>query len=250
MELLVSVATAPEAAAALAGGAHIIDAKDPSRGALGAVSARVLRDICARIDGARPVSAALGDAADEVRLRRDAHAAGSAGVAFVKVGFAGVCDRRRAAALLSAAVSGAACEVVAVAYADAAAAGAVAPDAVVDIASAAGASGVLLDTADKSGPGLRELLAAAAIAAWVAQAHRQGLRVALAGQLGAADLAFARDAGADIVGVRGAVCRRGRLGPVDSAKVRVLADLIGGNRHDLDPVRERPLEIGIDEIAG
>ena len=61
MRLLVSVRNAEEARAALAGGAEIIDAKEPSRGALGAVDdRRAARDRRA-VDGMRPVSAALGD---------------------------------------------------------------------------------------------------------------------------------------------------------------------------------------------
>ena len=45
MRLLVSVADAAEARAALAGGADIIDAKEPRHGALGAVAPDVLRAI-------------------------------------------------------------------------------------------------------------------------------------------------------------------------------------------------------------
>ncbi|MBM3821162.1 MAG: hypothetical protein FJW14_19395, partial [Acidimicrobiia bacterium] len=61
MRLLVSVADAIDAAAALDGGADIIDAKDPRAGALGAVPLTVFREIHARVGGMRPVSAALGD---------------------------------------------------------------------------------------------------------------------------------------------------------------------------------------------
>ena len=61
MQLLVSVRTAAEARIALAGGADIVDAKEPSRGSLGAVSPSVLRQICQRIPSERPVSVALGD---------------------------------------------------------------------------------------------------------------------------------------------------------------------------------------------
>ena len=52
MQLLVSVTDAIEAAAALDGGADIIDAKDPASGALGAVTVDVFRDIHARWRGA------------------------------------------------------------------------------------------------------------------------------------------------------------------------------------------------------
>ena len=72
MQLLVSVASAAEAGTALTGGADIIDAKNPLGGALGAVSVEVLRDIHAAVAGARPVTAALGDATDEARVERDA----------------------------------------------------------------------------------------------------------------------------------------------------------------------------------
>jgi uncharacterized protein (UPF0264 family) len=84
---------------------------------------------------------------------------------------------------------------------------------------------VLLDTANKSGPSLRGLVAPDTLAAWVAKAHEAGLLVALAGQLTADDLAFVRDAGADIAGVRGAACDGGRTGRVASDRVRLLRAL-------------------------
>jgi uncharacterized protein (UPF0264 family) len=62
MRLLVSVTDAADARAAIAGGADVIDAKDPARGALGAVSPAGLRAIAAAIGGVRPMSVALGDA--------------------------------------------------------------------------------------------------------------------------------------------------------------------------------------------
>jgi uncharacterized protein (UPF0264 family) len=234
MQLLVSVATAADAKEALAGGAHVIDAKDPARGALGAVSSRVLHAIRTAVAGVRPLSAAMGDGANEEAVEQDARACAAAGVAFVKTGFAGITSTRRVAELIRAARRGAeaesngACGVVAVVYADRARTASLTPDALIDVSARAGASGVLLDTADKAGPGLRALMPASAIAAWVASAHSVGLRVALAGQVTAEDLSFLRDTGADIVGVRGAACEGGRTGRIASAKVRVLVDLIGG----------------------
>jgi hypothetical protein len=49
--------------------------------------------------------------------------------------------------------------------------------------------------------------------------------VVLAGKLTADDLPFARDAGADIAGVRGAACDGGRTGRVAARKVRLLQSL-------------------------
>ena len=256
MRLLVSVASAAEAAAALAGGADVIDAKDPHAGALGPVSLNVLRDIHAAVAGAQPVSAALGDAADEAAIERHARAFTAAGALFVKVGFAGITRVERIAALTAAAVRGARVTsvvsppnrdqvapasgyadrgqpragvlvhasisairdtgVIVVAYVDTAASPA--PLDLVEIAARSGAVGVLLDTAHKSGPGLCDLVAPALLATWVAAAHDAGLAVALAGRLTADDLPFVRDAGADIAGVRGAACEGGRTGRVTADK--------------------------------
>ena len=225
MQLLVSVASVVEASAALAGGADIIDAKDPLAGALGAVSAEVFRDICAVVGRSCPVSAALGDAADEAAIEHAAHAFAVLGAAFMKVGFAGIVSAARVGALIAAAVGGARdgkSRVVAVMYADAQSGAGLASYALVEVAARTGAKGVLLDTADKHGPGLRDLVAPHALAAWVAVAHDAGMLVALAGKLTADDLSFVRDAGADIAGVRGAACDGGRTGRIVADKVRRL----------------------------
>src|SRR5262245_60324539 len=116
MQLLVSARNAADAAAALAGGADIVDAKEPSEGALGAVTIEVLRDMLSTVDAARPVSAALGDAEDAEALERYVRARAVEGVAFVKIGFAGITDAARVTDLIGAAVGAArayACAVVA-----------------------------------------------------------------------------------------------------------------------------------------
>jgi (5-formylfuran-3-yl)methyl phosphate synthase len=226
MLLLVSVASAADASAAVAGGADLIDAKDSLAGALGAVSAEVLRRIHAAVAGERPVTAALGDAADEAAIECAARACTAAGAALVKLGFAGITSAARVAALTAAAVRGAGARgVVAVAYADAHRAGSIAPAALLELAARVGAKGVLLDTADKHGPGLRDLVAERALAKWVTEAHEAGLFVALAGKLTAGDLTFVRELGAEIAGVRGAACDGGRSGYVTAERVRLLRAL-------------------------
>jgi (5-formylfuran-3-yl)methyl phosphate synthase len=224
MRLLVSVKSAEEAEAALAGGADFIDAKDPAAGALGAVSLDVLRGIHSTVAGLKPVSAALGDAVDEPAIERDARAYALAGASLVKIGFAGISNRSSVTALLDAAKRGATSNagVIAVAYADADRAASADLWQIVDAAASAGATGVLLDTADKHGPGLRALMTGATLASWVAAAHDAGLLVALAGKLSADDLEFVGDAGADIAGVRGAACEGERTGRVVADRVRSL----------------------------
>ena len=219
MRLLVSVRSADEASAALAGGADVIDAKEPASGALGAVPLRTLREIHTAVGDRRAVSAAIGDAGDEAAIEAQALAYAAAGAAFVKVGFRGVSSAARVQSLLAAALRGSR-DVIAAAYADDA--NGLAPEALADAAARAGARGVLLDTADKDGPGLPALLDASALRTWVSRAHAAGLLVAVAGRLTAADLALVRDCGADIAGVRGAACTGGRTGTVSAERVRKL----------------------------
>jgi uncharacterized protein (UPF0264 family) len=81
----------------------------------------------------------------------------------------------------------------------------------------------LLDTAIKSGPGLRHLIAPGILERWVAAAHGAGLIVAMAGKLTLDDLPVIRDTGADIAGVRGAACEAERSSRVVEARVRALS---------------------------
>ena len=229
MQLLVSVMNADEARSAMAGGADLVDAKDPRAGALGAVAPAEFRAIHAAAAASRLVTAAIGDASDESAIEQTAFAYAEAGAALVKVGFAGIASRARIAQLAAAAHRGALaggkgrCATVLVAYVDQASR--LAPAALAEIAARSGARGVLLDTSDKNAPGLRFLVEQRPLAACVAYAHDCGLVVALAGKLGPADVPFVRDAGADIAGVRGAACDGGRTGRVSAARVLALRAL-------------------------
>ncbi len=240
MRLLVSVRSAEEARSALAGGAEIIDAKEPALGALGPVRNEVLREIIAAVNGVRPVSAALGDAGDADALADGARAAAEAGAMFVKVGFADVREsgavRERLARVMDGALLPTApCAVVAVAYADWDEVGGAAPSTVLAAAAAEGAMGVLVDTVRKDGAGLFRCLGRAALGSLVREARARSLLVALAGRISVDDLAFAYEAGAEIVGVRGAACEDGREGRVRESRVRQLVtarDLLRVHRGD------------------
>src|SRR5438093_1552384 len=65
--------------------------------------------------------------------------------------------------------------VVAAAYADAARVKAVAFEDLLEAAALGGAEGVLVDTADKRGPGLRQLVTASTLSRWIADAHDAGM---------------------------------------------------------------------------
>ena len=231
MRLLVSVRSAEEARAALAGGAEIIDAKEPRRGALGAVEIGVLREIVRAVHGERPVSAAIGDAGDAELLAERARAAAEAGATFVKVGFADTRDPDVVRARLSRVMEGAL--LPSAPCADWHDVGAAAPSTVVAAAGARGAMGVLLDTVRKDGAGLFRCLGRASLECLVQDARSRSLLVALAGRITVEDMAFAYEAGAEIVGVRGAACDGGRDGCVRENRVRELVaarDVLPGRR--------------------
>jgi uncharacterized protein (UPF0264 family) len=231
MRLLVSVRSAAEVAPAVAGGAEIIDAKEPSLGSLGAVSAATLRAIVLALPSALPLSVALGDPADAASVTEAfaplAGVAPHARETYVKLGLASVRDVTGAEAVIAAALEAASRAparpaVIVVAYADHAAAGAPPRDVVSRLAAAAGAHGVLLDTWMKDGRDLFHHVGPSELRRWVVDAKREGLLVALAGSLSAEGLQHVAELPADVVGVRGAACAGGREGAVSEERVRRL----------------------------
>jgi hypothetical protein len=230
VRLLISVRNAIEATRAVAGGADIVDAKEPAGGSLGAVAPPLLAAIRDAVPARLDMSAALGDIATaEEQIR--ALAAVTVPLSFVKLGFRGVADPRRIAALLSHAVDRAArvpgCPgVIAVAYADHRPAESLAPDAFPDLVADAGAEGLLLDTCFKDGPRLFDLIDAAALTGIGRALAAHELLFALGGSLGTAEIRVAGETGAGIFGVRGAACRGGRTGEIDQDLVVELAQAI------------------------
>ena len=243
--LLASAASLDDVEAALAGGAAIVDLKDPEAGPLGACDVAILAGAAAirrRVDPRRPLSAAIGAARDPAAVDRAA-AAARLGYDFVKAGLDGEEDPEQAARLLAAIVaairsagSGAAgsaaaggrpaTRLIAATYADAGAVGALAPDLLADVAQRAGGSGCLLDTARKDGRTLFDHRGAEAVARFVVQARGRGLLVALAGSFGEEEAARALALGPDIIGLRGALCAGGRSGRLDPERVRRFAALV------------------------
>jgi (5-formylfuran-3-yl)methyl phosphate synthase len=228
LQLLVSVRSADEVGPALAGGADIIDAKEPDRGSLGAVDRAVLSRILQRVPDDRGVSIALGDVTRPEEVRAAVHGLNlpqRTSPTYLKLGFAGVQSPDQIELLIEHAVSVtsemvASPRIVAVAYADSERAGMVPPALIPSLAEAAGAAAVLLDTQGKDGRGLLEWLPAGALVDWVAHARQAGLLAALAGSLRPHDLGLVWRAQPDVVGIRGAACTGGRQGQVSEDRVR------------------------------
>ncbi len=233
MKLLISVTTQDEVAAALQGGADIIDVKNPAEGALGASFPWVLRRVRAATPEGVPVSAALGDVPDlPGTVALAALGAATCGLQYVKVGLMG--PRRAAEALhLLRSVCQAVGEfspgtaVIAAAYADAHRVEAYPPLELPLVAAEAGAHGCLLDTAVKAGDNLFAHLDDGQLAGFVQECRRFHLISALAGSLTALDIPRIRAIGPDIVGFRTAACRGDRVhGRILAGKVRQLRSLL------------------------
>jgi uncharacterized protein (UPF0264 family) len=228
LELLVSVRSADEVAPAIAGGAQIIDAKEPSRGSLGPVDPQTLSRIFPCVPENYPVSVALGDFQRAEDLEAALHrleVPGRESAMYLKLGFAGLTSLEQIRLLLEIAVSAtramaAPWQVVAVAYADSERAGTVLPMMIPELAKAAGAAAVLVDTCEKDGRGLLSWLAPETLALWVAEARDRGLLTALAGSLCEDELAQVCQTGPHVIGTRGAVCVGGREGTVVRERVQ------------------------------
>jgi (5-formylfuran-3-yl)methyl phosphate synthase len=229
--LLVSVVSAKEAERALAGGADIIDVKDPREGALGAPSPRVLSEVVRAVGAAAPVSVALGDLPSLPHTAALAtRGAAACGARFVKVGLRGVHELDAAVTLMNAVAeaAGARTAVIAAAYADAEALDppALAPAWLPAVVEQTGIAGGLVDTFVKDGRGLYGWLSESELADLIARTQAARASFAVAGQLRLGEL---RRAAADVVGVRSAVCRGGdRAAELDSGLVAAaVAELRG-----------------------
>ena len=229
MRLLVSVRSAAEVLPALAGGADIIDAKEPSRGSLGPVTRTTLGEIAAAVPRHLPLSVALGDLAEGADITAAVaevlRAVGERGELYLKLGLAGT-SAGKAESLAAAAVDAArrawGARVILVAYADHAAAHSPTPEDVLRATDGARAHGILLDTFRKDGRDLFLHIEESALGAWVGRAALAGRLVALAGSLDRRGVRRAAFMGADVVGVRTAACAGGREGVVTEANVREL----------------------------
>jgi (5-formylfuran-3-yl)methyl phosphate synthase len=228
--LLVSVRSVAEAEAALAGGAALIDVKEPAHGSLGRADDRVIAEVAGFVAGRLPVSAALGEflAAGTTSLP-----AVLSSMSYVKWGLSGcgtlgtgwTAPLQIAVQQLRQRFPG--CGFVAVAYADWERAAALCPDDVCDLACSLGASVLLLDTWGKDRTTLLDWLPPDAIVRLSARVRREKIQLALAGGLGLAQVRALLPLEPDWFAVRGAVCRgRQRGGVVERDRVRLLVDLL------------------------
>lgn len=213
MKVLISPIDHDEAKIAWECGTDIIDIKNINEGSLGASFPWVIRSVIDAIGDPNVVfSATLGDLPHKPGTAAlAALGAVSCGVTYVKAGLHGSRTLPEGVELMDAVRR--TCKeydenvtVVAAGYADYRRFDGIDPSVLVQVAAQASCDLVMLDTLIKDGKHLFDAMSEAELEEFVSAAHAAGLKVALAGSVRAEHLPVLARLGADVVGVRGAVC--------------------------------------------
>jgi uncharacterized protein (UPF0264 family) len=225
----VSVRSATEALAALAGGADVIDVKEPSRGPLGAADPHTIAETVRVVAGRVPVTVAMGELLDlSQQGAKQAFAGLPAGVSYCKFGLSGCSDLRDWQTLWAGVAIGV-CRAatnkyipVAVVYADWQSARAPQPADVLRAAAKSGCGALLVDTWNKSSGDLFEHWRANdanELSDFIRQVREHHMAIVLAGSLHGPAITAAAQLAPDLVAVRGAACDHGRGGAVNAHRV-------------------------------
>jgi len=219
--MLASVNGPEEAEIALAAGADIIDLKDPTRGALGAVATDVIRATVKSVRKRRVVSAVAGD----LPMHPDLVVAttgdiAATGVDYVKLGI--FPDGDAAACVRSLAAIASRTKLIAVFFAD------TAPDfSLLPLLRQSGFAGAMIDTQGKATGRLLDHFDVTRLRGFVADCHALDLIAGLAGSLEPPDIPRLLVLAPDLLGFRGALCGPGgRTAALDPERVRAVRDLI------------------------
>ena len=220
--MLASVNSIVEARLVLQVGVDIIDLKQPEQGALGALSLTDVKAIVADVNGRCPVSATIGDLPMQAELVYNAvKAMAETGVDYVKIGFFPEGDWQGTLDKLSN-LTAQQHKLIAVLFAD------TQPDlSILSALKTAGFTGVMVDTMDKKGGSLTQLMSVQAITAFVKEAKEQSLLCGLAGSLRLSDVAVLMAYQPDYLGFRGALCQaHARVGQLNREAVLEIKNLI------------------------
>ncbi len=234
LKLLISPQNKQEAAQAIAGGADIIDVKNPAEGALGANYPWVIKQIREITPKNIEVSCTLGDVGNHPgAVSLAALGAATLGVDYIKVGLFGVKTIEEAVFLVQKANRAAKecnpqIKIAVAGYADAKSIGAINPLKIPEIAHKAAAEVAMIDTYIKDGKNLFDHLDFQQLNNFVQNAHDYGLEAALAGSLRKQDLPVVARLGADIAGLRGAACTDNNrvAGQISKDKVAELVEVV------------------------
>lgn len=222
LKLLVSISEVNEALDAFEGGADIIDIKNPKEGALGANFPWVIAKVRKILGNEAQISATIGDMPNlPGTASLAALGVAYSGANYVKVGLFGPRSSNDALYMMKNVVKSvkdynSKVKVIASGYADYAEFKGLNPSMLPKIAYKSRADGVLIDVKNKGGLNLFDFLNSSQLQTFINESHKLNLTVALAGGLKKEDVTRIKELGADIIGVRRAVCEKcnGNFGKV------------------------------------
>ncbi len=216
MKVLISPISLEEAKIVIEGGCDILDLKNVKEGSLGAQPPWMLKSIVETLGGKGVMlSATLGDLPFKPGTAGlAAYGCAQCGVDYVKAGLHGATNLEQAREMMTSVVKSVRMvsnDVITVAsgYADWKRFGGVNHLDIVRAAHESGSDVAMLDTFMKDGKNLFDSLSEKDLREFTELAHSFGLLVALAGSVKREHIAVLSNVGADIVGVRGAVCSKG-----------------------------------------
>jgi len=201
---LASVQSLQEAQTLLPVLPDILDMKNPSQGALGALSVDIVSQIVTMINGRCQTSATVGDLPMQaVPIQQAITEMAVSGVDYVKIGIFPDAELRHCIAQLEKTVKQLATPVIAVLFADNM------PDInCMPLLKAAGFKGVMIDTAFKDGRHLGDHWSQSTLAEFVKSAKQHDMLCGLAGALRVEDIEILKPIGADYLGFRSALCQQ------------------------------------------
>jgi dihydroneopterin aldolase len=222
---LASVSNADEALIACEQGADFIDAKDPTSGALGALTPEVVRRIVAAVADRAPVSAVAGDLPMEPDVvLASAKALCNVGIQYLKVGLRA--GPKREACIDALAPLAKQVKIIGVMFADLGA-----DIDLIPLMRRAGFAGAMIDTAEKNGKRLLDYYDPAALLRFVETTHAHRLLAGLAGSLELPDIPRLLALSPDFLGFRGALCNgKGRSSVISAEATAMIRALIPRER--------------------
>jgi uncharacterized protein (UPF0264 family) len=213
--MLASVKNKEEVRQVLATNVDIIDLKQPSKGALGALEVRVVTDIVKLINKESLVSATIGDLPMQPNLVFNAvKVMAATGVDYVKMGIFPEGDSMATLNKL-AELDKSNLSLIAVLFADA-----LPSFNMIEVLKKTGFKGIMLDTMNKHHGSLRQIMDFKQIVEFVTQAKQQQLLCGLAGSLRENDIKDLLMLNPDYLGFRGALCQQhNRVAQLDNQAI-------------------------------
>jgi len=201
---LASVQSLEEAQVLLPALPDILDMKDPSKGALGALNVEIVAEIVEMINGRCQTSATIGDLPMNASIIKQAMLdMASSGVDYVKIGLFPAPGLINCIRDLEDTVKTLKVPVIAVIFADKPP-----EDDVISVLNDSGFKGVMVDTAIKNGQHLLNHWSELALASFVRAAHQYKMLCGLAGALRIEDIELLQPLDADYLGFRSALCNQ------------------------------------------